>query len=152
KLIRNTPVGDRLAIGDGADHAPDAVLEVRTAGMHRQVEFAARAGEVLAQLRERCGEHRCFRTPPGLVAPPPCKGRLGAAPPQLDRQHTVFRRYDLQYTDGTLERPGRDGSRRLLGRHAAPKPYVTGVSKRRGEPSRRPSPKAPQGVIAEPLV
>src|SRR5690606_17363489 len=43
-------VGGRLAVFDAAQALPDAALELRAAGIERQVELRARAGEIFLEL------------------------------------------------------------------------------------------------------
>lgn len=55
---RHVAVRARLAVGDLAERLPRGELERGAALLQRQIELAARAGEVLAQLLRRAAQDR----------------------------------------------------------------------------------------------
>lgn len=88
--IRDLRVGSRLAIGNVAQGAPDALLEVGAARRHRQIEVAALPVKIAEELAARFLQQRC--------------GGLLGAPSPFDRDDRAVFLEDGQLADRTVKR------------------------------------------------
>ena len=90
-------VGAGFAVGDGLQRLPDGLLEGRSGGCERQREVAARAGEILPELRRRLQQQGCG----GGFGDG--RGAFRNCRAETDLRHSLARSRDRHGADGRFE-------------------------------------------------